>query len=206
MTEPQWKSLTPPVAARRPVITRHHGDSRTDDYAWLRDPGYPDVRKAAILEYLNAENAYREAVMAPLAELQETLFRELKGRLKDDDCGVPIKTGRGSIRGGSSRAPNTGPISAFHSKKARMARPAPFWTSRRWPRMSTICASARSNRRRITRFWPIRPIPTGRSGLRSAYAIWKPVKTCPTEFRTPAANLPGRRITGRCFTSGSMSS
>ena len=93
MTEPQWKSLTPPVAARRPVITRHHGDSRTDDYAWLRDPGYPDVRKAAILEYLNAENAYREAVMAPLAELQETLFRELKGRLKDDDCGVPIKNG-----------------------------------------------------------------------------------------------------------------
>ena len=93
MTEPKWKSLTPPVAARRPVIVRHHGDSRTDDYAWLRDPGYPDVREAAILDHLNAENAYREAVMAPLAELQETLFQELKGRLKDDDCGVPMKDG-----------------------------------------------------------------------------------------------------------------
>ena len=93
MAEAHSKSPKPPVAVRRPVVSLHHGDSRTDDYAWLRDPGYPDVRDPAILDYLEAENAYREAVMAPLAGLQETLFRELKGRLKDDDSGVPAKHG-----------------------------------------------------------------------------------------------------------------
>ncbi|MYJ71315.1 MAG: S9 family peptidase, partial [Rhodospirillaceae bacterium] len=91
MNAPNNVAPFPPVAARRPVVSHHHGDSRTDDYAWLRDPGYPDVRDPAILDYLKAENAYREAVMAPLAGLQEQLFQELKGRLKDDDCSVPMK-------------------------------------------------------------------------------------------------------------------
>ncbi len=93
MNAPNSNAPLPPVAARRPVVSHHHGDSRTDDYAWLRDPGYPDVRDPAILDYLKAENAYREAVMAPLAGLQEQLFQELKGRLKDDDCSVPMKRG-----------------------------------------------------------------------------------------------------------------
>ncbi len=93
MNAPNRKAPHPPIAARRPVISHHHGDSRTDDYAWLRDPSYPEVRDAAILDYLKAENAYREAVMAPLSELREQLFQELKGRLKDDDCGVPMKRG-----------------------------------------------------------------------------------------------------------------
>lgn len=94
MNAPNRNAPIPPAAARRPVISRHHGDSRTDDYAWLRDPGYPEVRDAAILGYLEAENAYREAVMAPLAGLREQLFEELKGRIRDDDRGVPVKKGR----------------------------------------------------------------------------------------------------------------
>ena len=93
MVEAHSNSPTPPVAIRRPVVSQHHGDSRTDDYAWLRDPGYPDVRDPAILDYLEAENAYREAVMAPLADLRDALFRELKGRLKDNDSGVPVERG-----------------------------------------------------------------------------------------------------------------
>lgn len=83
----------PPVAAKDPVTITRHGDSRVDEYAWLRDPGYPDVTDAAILDYLKAENAYREAVMAPHAALVETLFEELKGRIKDDDAGVPYRSG-----------------------------------------------------------------------------------------------------------------
>ncbi len=93
MNAPNRKALRPPIAARRPVVSHHHGDSRTDDYAWLRDPAYPEVRDPAILDYLKAENAYRETVMAPLSELREQLFQELKGRLKDDDSGVPMKRG-----------------------------------------------------------------------------------------------------------------
>ncbi|MCY3830254.1 MAG: S9 family peptidase [Rhodospirillaceae bacterium] len=93
MNAPNSNAPVPPIAARRPVVSDHHGDRRTDDYAWLRDPGYPDVRDPAILDHLEAENAYREAVMAPLAGLQAQLFDELRGRLKDDDCGVPMKHG-----------------------------------------------------------------------------------------------------------------
>lgn len=97
MTEPTWKShtasITAPVATRRPITIEHHGDSRVDPYFWLRDPGYPDVKDPEILSYLEAENVYREAVMAPLADFQETLFQEMKGRLKDDDQGVPVKNG-----------------------------------------------------------------------------------------------------------------
>ena len=83
----------PPVAARRPEQTTVHGVTLTDDYAWLRDPGYPEVTDPEVLAYLEAENAYFEAVMAPRKALTETIFRELKGRLKEDDRSVPAKDG-----------------------------------------------------------------------------------------------------------------
>ncbi len=84
---------TPPIAPRRPHIATHHGITLTDDYAWLRDPGYPQVTDSAILDHLKAENAYFEAQMAPHAPLVETLFQEMKGRIKEDDASVPAKDG-----------------------------------------------------------------------------------------------------------------
>ena len=83
----------PPVADRRPHSVTHHGVTITDDWAWIRDPGYPEVSDEDVLSYLKAENAYFEAVMAPQAALVETLFEEMKGRIKQDLSSVPAPDG-----------------------------------------------------------------------------------------------------------------
>jgi oligopeptidase B len=86
-------TIPPPVAERRPHSTTRHGVTIEDPWAWLRDAGYPAVSDPAILAYLEAENAYFEAAMAPHAALVETLFEEMKGRLKPDDASVPQRDG-----------------------------------------------------------------------------------------------------------------
>jgi oligopeptidase B len=95
----QSPSARGPRAARRPLISSHHGIERVDDYAWLRadnwqavmrDPGALD---AEIRAHLEAENAYTNAVMADTETLQETLFAEMKGRIKEDDSSVPAPDG-----------------------------------------------------------------------------------------------------------------
>ncbi len=83
----------PPVAAKKPHSFTHHGITVTDDYAWLRDPGYPTVADADVLAHLEAENAWFEARMAPHQPLVETLFQEMKGRIKEADSSVPVKDG-----------------------------------------------------------------------------------------------------------------
>jgi oligopeptidase B len=83
----------PPVAAREPKSHEHHGRNWTDDYDWLRDPGYPKVEDERVLEHLRAENAYFVAAYEPHAELVETLFQECKARIKEDDESVPFKDG-----------------------------------------------------------------------------------------------------------------
>ena len=74
----------PPVAQGRPKVLERHGDSRVDPYYWLRDKGNPEVTV-----HLEAENAYAEAVMAPTAELQETVYREIVGRVQLTDVSAP---------------------------------------------------------------------------------------------------------------------
>ena len=83
----------PPVADRRHHEFTHHGVTLSDDYAWLRDPGYPEVSDPDVLAYLTAENAYFEAAMAPHAALVDTLFEEMKGRIKQDLSSVPAADG-----------------------------------------------------------------------------------------------------------------
>ncbi|HBD19569.1 MAG TPA: oligopeptidase B [Arenimonas sp.] len=77
----------PPVAARKPYVVRApHGAERQDEYYWLRD----DTRKnPEMLAYLTAENDYTDAVLRPLEALEETLYAELVGRVKQDDSSVP---------------------------------------------------------------------------------------------------------------------
>ncbi|QIG78961.1 S9 family peptidase [Stakelama tenebrarum] len=87
-------SVPPPVAATRPHSFTHHGITVEDPWAWLRAPGYPaPVEDRDVLDYLETENAYFESVMAPLKPLAETLFTEMRGRIKEDDATVPQKDG-----------------------------------------------------------------------------------------------------------------
>lgn len=84
---------TPPVAATRPHSFTRHGITIEDPWAWLRDPGYPEVTDKDVLAYLEAENAHFDAVMAPLKPLAETLFQEMRGRIKEDEATVPQRDG-----------------------------------------------------------------------------------------------------------------
>jgi len=79
---------TSPTAKRVPKTDTLHGDTRTDDYFWMRDKSDPDVRA-----YLEAENAYCDAALADTADLQETLYLEMKGRLQETDLSVPSRLG-----------------------------------------------------------------------------------------------------------------
>lgn len=85
--------MSAPVADVEAVEISCHGITVSDPYAWLRDPGYPDVRDRRVLDYLAAENAYFKAAMAPHEGLTEDIFQELKARLKEDDSSVPVKDG-----------------------------------------------------------------------------------------------------------------
>jgi oligopeptidase B len=81
-------SVSPPVAKKLPRVTTIHGYELRDDYFWLREKTNPEV-----IEYLKAENAYQEAVMEPTKPLQELLYTEMLGRIKETDENVPYKQG-----------------------------------------------------------------------------------------------------------------
>jgi oligopeptidase B len=78
----------PPVAMKTPHVTTVHGDTLKDDYFWLREKSNPKVTS-----YLEAENAYTEEVMKPTKQLQDTLYREMLGRIKQTDLSVPMRIG-----------------------------------------------------------------------------------------------------------------
>ena len=75
-----------PLAAKRDQRLELHGDLRIDEYYWLKDRENPEV-----LEYLAAENSYREHEMAPLKGLTEELFAEMTGRLDPNESSLPIE-------------------------------------------------------------------------------------------------------------------
>ncbi|HEY0164719.1 MAG TPA: S9 family peptidase, partial [Sphingomicrobium sp.] len=78
---------TPPVAAQKPYTVKGPVN-RNDEYYWLRD----DTRKnPEMLAYLNAENAYADGYLAPLKPLEERLYAEMVGRIKQDDASVPVR-------------------------------------------------------------------------------------------------------------------
>ena len=84
---------TPPKAVKKPSSVTHHGITVTDDYAWLRDPGYPEVKDAEVLAHLQAENAWFEARMAGQRGRIDALFKEMRARIKEADKSVPQKDG-----------------------------------------------------------------------------------------------------------------
>ncbi|HEV7525518.1 MAG TPA: S9 family peptidase [Acidimicrobiia bacterium] len=80
--------ITPPVARRIPHVLREHGDERADDWYWLRNRD-----DAEVVAYLEAENAYADAMLAPLAPLRERIFEEIKGRIQETDESAPVAQG-----------------------------------------------------------------------------------------------------------------
>jgi oligopeptidase B len=75
----------PPVAAQKPVEFQEFGHTRVDPWYWLRERDNPEV-----ISYLDAENAYVDTVLGSTKVLQETLYREMLGRIKEDDSSVPV--------------------------------------------------------------------------------------------------------------------
>ena len=77
-----------PVAPRRPHAVEAHGDTWSDPWFWLREQDDPET-----MAYLTAENAYTDAFLNPLKSLQDNLYEEIRGRIKEDDNTVPEKDG-----------------------------------------------------------------------------------------------------------------
>ena len=88
-----------PIAPRRPKFSVQHGVELVDEYAWLRADNWqevmrdPSVLDSEIRTYLEAENAYTEAALADTLALQQTLYAEMKARIKEDDSSVPAPDG-----------------------------------------------------------------------------------------------------------------
>jgi len=77
-------TIAAPVAKILPKQLKKHNEVRIDNYYWLNDRENPEV-----IDYLNQENAYYDAMTAHTKDFQKSLFEEMKGRIKEDDQSVP---------------------------------------------------------------------------------------------------------------------
>ncbi|RFS19865.1 S9 family peptidase [Chitinophaga silvatica] len=83
------ENIQPPIAEKIPKELTIHGDTRIDNYYWLNDRENPKV-----IDYLKAENAYLDTIMAPQKKLRTQLYDEMKSRIKETDMSVPyLKNG-----------------------------------------------------------------------------------------------------------------
>ena len=80
----KMNNVKPPRAKKLPHKLVENGNVRIDNYYWMNQWDNPDV-----LDYLNAENTYTREMMKPLDSLKEKLFKEMKGRIKENDESVP---------------------------------------------------------------------------------------------------------------------
>ena len=78
----------PPVATKKPKTINIHGETLVDNYSWLREKSNPEV-----ISYLEAENAYAEAIMRPTEALQQKLYKEMLSHIKQTDVNVPYRLG-----------------------------------------------------------------------------------------------------------------
>lgn len=78
--------MIPPAARRIPTRITTHGETRTDDYFWLREKENPEV-----IRHLEAENAYTAAIMSSTTGLRQRLYEEILGRIRQTDLSVPVR-------------------------------------------------------------------------------------------------------------------
>jgi oligopeptidase B len=82
------QTTKPPIAKKVPKSVTMFGDTRTDDYGWIRDKASPET-----IAYLESENAYTEGFMKPTEGLQKKLYEEMLGHIKQTDTNVPYRKG-----------------------------------------------------------------------------------------------------------------
>jgi oligopeptidase B len=87
-TNSDTNTLRPPMTEKKTKTTKIHNDTMVDDYFWLREKTNPEV-----IAHLEAENAYAEAAMKPTAALQDKLYKEMVGHIKETDYSVPYQWG-----------------------------------------------------------------------------------------------------------------
>ena len=91
------KEIEAPIARKLPEQLEKHGDIRTDNYYWMKlsdeqkNAKEPDEQTQAVVDYLNAENAYKEEMLGHTKDLQEKLYDEIVGRIKQTDMSVPYR-------------------------------------------------------------------------------------------------------------------
>lgn len=81
-------TLQPPMTEKKTKTTKIHDDTMIDDYFWLREKTNPQV-----IAHLDAENSYAEAMMKPTTALQDKLYKEMVGHIKETDDSVPYRWG-----------------------------------------------------------------------------------------------------------------
>ncbi|NOT38810.1 MAG: S9 family peptidase [Saprospiraceae bacterium] len=90
-------SNTPPKADQIPLVHKEHGDNRLDNYHWMRlsdeqkNDKVTDDHTRKVVDYLEAENKYRETLTSHMKPFEDKLFEEIKGRIKQTDMSVPYK-------------------------------------------------------------------------------------------------------------------
>lgn len=90
MNAQKWPDLKPPVAEKKQHIRTIHGDSVNDPYYWMNDYFKKGKDSTKVIQYLNAENNYVEAMMKDTEPFREKLYEEMKARIKEKDESVPV--------------------------------------------------------------------------------------------------------------------
>ena len=126
MTLNQSDFPAPPIAEVRSDTFAHFGQERVDNYCWLKDKNNP-----AVIDYLNAENAYTRTVMASTEKLQQNLFDEIVGRIKEDDESYPTFIDGYYYYSRTEKGNNTAPIAVARSRWKLLRRS--YSTSTVWP-------------------------------------------------------------------------
>lgn len=86
----QWPQINAPVAPAQPVVRKLHGDPVTDNYYWMIDYFRKGPQSEQVVSYLEAENAYTDAMLKGTRNFQDALFNEMKARIKEKDETVPV--------------------------------------------------------------------------------------------------------------------
>lgn len=87
----EFSEMSEPSAEKIPHITTIHDQELIDDYHWLRDDNWPEVKDEKVLTYLKEENEYSQSYFNQFTKEKEKIFEELKGRIKLSDESAPIK-------------------------------------------------------------------------------------------------------------------